>query len=133
MRKKKEEVTEELVQEVKYPTVEELVIECIKHDIPVNGVDYNGRNLEYEIGGFSKSGTGKLTTDEDGNTILVTRYNTVNEVRSFEDIADVAYDWYYNYRDREPFTQPDYNWAPIFVEMGLIEERIVKTYVPVVQ
>ena len=72
-----------------------LVIECLKHGVPITDVEYNSKNneLEYSLQGFSKSGTGVLTVNNEGEIVLKTRYNTVDIVESFEDIANVAKRW----------------------------------------
>ena len=82
------------------PNIEDLVKEFLTCGGIITGVYYNGRNLEYELSGFAKSGNGILTKDEKGNVILKTRYNTVDEIWSFEDIVDVSNRWAYDYRDQ---------------------------------
>lgn len=82
------------------PSIEDLVKDFLMCGGLVTGVYYNGSNLEYELRGFAKSGNGILTKDEKGNVILKTRYDTVDEIKSFADIVDVSNRWTYDYRDQ---------------------------------
>lgn len=75
--------------------LQELVIECLTHGVVIDEVILNEENseLQYSLLGFSKSGSGKLTIDNDGNVILKTRYGEVDKIETFEDIAHVAQRW----------------------------------------
>lgn len=75
--------------------IESLVIECAKHGVPITDVRYNAEldTLEFQLEGFAKSGSALLTKDEEGNVILKTRYNEIDRVNSFDDIAVVALRW----------------------------------------
>jgi len=81
----------------------ELITDCLEHKVPITGVTLNDRkDFEFELQGFSKSGTGILTKDDEGNVILKTRYNEIDRIEDFNDIAYVAQRWqqyrpdYYN-------------------------------------
>jgi hypothetical protein len=50
-----------------------------------------------------------------------TRYNTIDEIETFEDVVDIAWEWNDNYITREPFTAYDRNWLPYFKEFGLVK------------
>lgn len=76
--------------------------------------------LEYIIQIGSKTRTGRLFANK-GKVILEIRYQSRDEIESFDDIAYVAYGWYIDYKDGEPFTSPDSNWVKIFQEKGWIK------------
>lgn len=107
-------------------TLEELIKEVLSNGIPVTGVQYDREKdtLVYEVGGFSKSGTAELYYDE-GVIKCKTRYNRVDIINDFSDLADVAYDWNEGYCDREPFTW-DTNWLPVFEKEGLVKVEKVE-------
>lgn len=75
--------------------IECIVIECAKHGVPITDVRYNTEldTLEFQLEGFAKSGSALLTKDTEGNVILKTRYNEIDYVNSFDDIAVVALRW----------------------------------------
>lgn len=74
----------------------------------------------------SKTGTGTLL-EREGKLLLYTRYGQTDEVNSYDDIAEVAFRWYNNYKDREPFGTPDSTWINYFLEKGWIkaENKVV--------
>jgi hypothetical protein len=111
-------------------TLLEIITECVKRDILVE-VLYNRTHpscgqLEFVVGGFSKSGTAILRDTPDG-IVAYTRYNGEDEIKSFEDLARVAYYWYLDYKDREPFTQPSTYWAETFVEFGWLQKKTTQS------
>jgi len=108
----------------------DLVKECIKKGVLCvgAGLDENDK-LYFEFSGFSKSDTAKLCI-KDNKIVSITRYNTVNEIETFEDFAKVAYDWNNGYKDREPFGW-DIHWLPIFEEYGWVEKK-AKTVVEII-
>lgn len=72
----------------------EIVTECLEHNVPITGVALNDRkDFVFELQGFSKSGTGFLTKDDEGNVILKTRYNEIDRIEDFNDIAYAAKRW----------------------------------------
>ena len=107
-------------------TLEELIKETLRNGIPVVGVQYDREcdSLVYEIGGFSKSGTAEVYS-QDGKIFCKTRYDRYDEIEDFNDLEDVAYDWNKNYCDREPFGW-DSDWLPLFQKDGLIKVEKVE-------
>jgi hypothetical protein len=105
--------------------IEDLVWDCLNHGIRVVGVGIKGDGLSYDIDGFSKSGTATLY-EEDGAFFLESRYNQIDEIESFEDIAAVAYDWNLGYCDREPFGW-DARWLPVFQKLGWVDVEEITT------
>lgn len=104
-------------------TLQELIIEVLKNHIPVVGVGLDENdNFVYDVAGFSKSDTATLK-EKDGKIYCHTRYNQVDEINSFEDLAYIAFDWNQGYIDREPFTQYDSHWLPIFEKLHLIPAK----------
>ena len=101
---------------------ESLIKEIIEKGIPCVGFGNEGDSLSFEIGGFSKSGTAVLY-EIAGNIYCRTRYNTIDEIETFEDVVDVAWEWNDNYITREPFTAYDRNWLPYFKAYGLVENK----------
>lgn len=99
---------------------ESLIKEIIEKGIPCVGFSDEGDSLSFEIGGFSKSGTAVLY-EQEGNMYCKTRYNTIDEIETFEDVAEVAWGWNDNYITREPFTAYDSNWLPYFKEFGWVK------------
>ena len=66
----------------------------MEHNVPITGVTLNDRkDFEFELQGFSKSCTGILTKDNEGNVILKTRYNEIDLIEDFNDISNVAKRW----------------------------------------
>lgn len=106
----------------------DLVKECIKKGILCvdAGLDENDK-LYFEFSGFSKSDTAKLCI-KDNKIVSITRYNTVDEIETFEDFAEVAYDWNNDYRESFGWNS---NWLPIFEEYGWVEKK-VKTVVEII-
>ena len=104
-------------------TLQELVTEVLRNKIPVVGVGLDeNENFCYDVDGFSKSGTATLT-ENDGKIYCYTRYDQVDEIRCFEDLARVAFDWNYAYLDCHPFTKYDSNWLPVFERLHLIPNK----------
>jgi hypothetical protein len=42
--------------------------------------------------------------------------------------VDLAFDWYFDYKDREPFTSPSELWKDDFIKENLIEETKITVY-----
>lgn len=96
--------------------IHNLVKECLENGIDIIDVElYNGE-LGYQIDGFSKSGTAFLYTDGD-KLFLKTRYNQIDEIECFEDIASIAYEWNEGYCSRDPFGW-DKRWVNVFKNFG---------------
>lgn len=103
-------------------TIEELIKEVLKNGISIWSVTYNKEKdaLVYSVNGFSKSGTADLY-EEDGKIICKTRYNQIDEIQTFEDLVNVAYEWNSAYCNREPFGW-DADWSPVFEKYGLLRK-----------
>ena len=94
---------------------ENLIKEIINKGIPIVGTTIVGDSLAFEVNGFSKSGTALVY--EEGDTMYSkTRYNTIDEISDFRDLAYVAFKWNDGYINRQPFTAYDSNWKPYFEE-----------------
>ena len=96
---------------------ENLVKEIFSKGISIVGADMVGESLAFEVDGFSKSGTAMIY-EADGKMYSKTRYNTVDEITCFKDLAKIAFDWNQGYIDREPFTTYSKQWKPYFEEYG---------------
>lgn len=96
---------------------ENLIKEILKKKINIVGTRIVGDSLAFEVNGFSKSGTA-LVYEEGEKIICKTRYDTIDEIEDFRDLASVAFRWNDSYLDREPFTAYDSNWKPYFEEYG---------------
>jgi hypothetical protein len=106
--------------------LDQIVAECAKRKIPVKVVPAGGNRIAYEISGFSKSGTA-LVCMQKGKVLCETRYQNIEEIESFHELALVALEWYLNYRDREPFEEPEHYWAEYWVEKGIMTKQ-TKTF-----
>lgn len=95
--------------------LEELVRECLIKGINVCGVELKDDKLAYKIDGFAKSGYA-LLYEEDGKIYSETRYNTIDEIEDFRDLAYVAYHWN-SIGIPRGFSMDPY-WLPIFKEYG---------------
>lgn len=93
--------------------LEELVKECLIKGIDVYGVELKNDKLAYKINGFGKSGYAFLY-EEDDKIYSETRYNTIDEIEDFRDLAYVAYHW--NSVSVPRGFSMDSNWLPIFKE-----------------
>lgn len=98
----------------------DFITELTKKGLSVT-LEYNkhSERMEGTIHIGSKTGTGILF-ELDGDIILETRYKTIDRVSSYDDIAEVAFRWYDNYKDREPFGTPDALWVEYFMNKGWI-------------
>lgn len=101
----------------------ELMVLLTKHKVPFTVL----ADGDISISGFSKSGECVISYEE-GNLVANTRYGRKDVLESFNDLVQVAFDWWENYREREPFEIPHSNWKDIFIQKGLIEEIQVVTY-----
>lgn len=80
-----------------------------------------------ELRGFSKSGTACIR-EEDGKLICATRYDREDTITCFDDILEVAWEWFASYQHRAPFTEPSDIWAPFFVAKGWLSLELIPTY-----
>lgn len=109
-------------------TVEEIIKECLKRKIYVSDVCLaeNG-NLAYSINGFSKSGTAEIYQDVN-IVVCKTRYDTIDYIDNFENLALIAFQWNKNYADTYGW---DSSWLPIFEEYGWV--KIIKEQKTIIQ
>lgn len=92
--------------------------------MPVSlGYDKAKDKLFYEVSGFAKSGCVRIEQDYDDIKVTA-RYNTVDMIESFEDLASIAKYWYDSYKDRG-YEMKDY-WRDVFLEFGWIK-KVVET------
>lgn len=101
--------------------LDSIIMECRKRGIPVECRPTFHRKLSYEVSGFSKSGIALVYIDKN-KIICQTKYNNLDEVESFHDLAIVALEWYLNYKDRLPFEEPEPYWAEYWVEKGIMQK-----------
>lgn len=99
----------------------ELIKDLIKRKITVSDVDIINDELCYTIKGFAKSGCGILFIDG-GKVKLETRYNRIDTIESLEDIVNVAYDWDWNYCQKNNTLYNVYvvqkEWLKLYTEFG---------------
>lgn len=108
--------------------LQEIVNECVLRGIRVMVTSGPDKQLAYEVDGFSKSGIAIIYAK--GQKILShTRYDTIDEIDDFHDLALVALEWFLNYRNRTPFEEPDSKWAEYWVEKGIMEKKTTISYV----
>ena len=108
----------------------ELVKILLENGLTCSGVELrpNGE-LGFVFNGFSKSGTATLAS-VDGRILCYTRYDTVDEITCGDDVIQVAFDWWADYRNREPFEHPSSEMLPHFERLGLVTKKIKVEYVP---
>jgi hypothetical protein len=117
---------EETLQPKTLQNLFDLALECAKKGIGSElGYDQVNQRVFFRIHIGSKTGTGDLYLN-DGEIVLETRYQKINVVNDFDDIVNVAFDWFEKYCEREPFTSPDGLWVKFFEEKGWVK-KIVKT------
>jgi hypothetical protein len=97
--------------------LENIITKCVEYGIPV-ATDSKDGLLAYRVSGFSKSGEAFLYATEDA-VVCETRYNRVDHVLTFKDLAYIAYEWFENYKDREPFDKEDPKWAVVFSDLRI--------------
>lgn len=99
---------------------------CVERNIPVEYLGKEG----FSISGFSKSGNVTLKLNSEGKIECHQRYNEIDIIESFEDLACIALKWFNNYKNRSPFEHPDYYWRDVFVEYGWlkVKEEVKITY-----
>jgi hypothetical protein len=105
-----------------------IIEECVERNIPVQISKHSSGKICHEINGFSKSGIAQIYIDK-GKIICETRYDTLDEIESFHELALVAFEWYMNYRNRNPFENPEEYWAEYWVEKGLMKKETRVVYV----
>ena len=106
--------------------------ECIDKGVSVcNNSLYEREQVSFGLGGFSKSGSASLTIScryGEWYTVLKTRYDSVIDINSFDDIVSEAFCWYDSYKNRSPFEKPDETWVNHWVKRGLLKKVVKTTY-----
>lgn len=118
----------------------EIIEQLVKNKIPVKLKWWEDR-VCYELEGFSKSGTVllypcKFEAGENTDMPYFTceqRYDKQDEIFSLQDIVFVNYKWWLDYKDRDPFQNPDHRWVPLLINFGYIKEEVEtkKIYKPI--
>jgi len=104
--------------------IEDLILEILKKGVSIDSVVIvDDKYIGYRICGFSKSGTVTLYQYKSGEIFAEARYNQITEITNFDDLVSLAWKWYVNYKDRQPFDYPDSNWLQHFIERGWIEKQ----------
>lgn len=93
--------------------LEKIVKDCLEAGINVETQLMPDGEFGYNVSGFSKSGTALLYVEGEA-VICKTRYDNIDHVLTIKDLAYIAHRWYDNYKDREPFENPDPNWKILF-------------------
>ena len=105
-------------------TLQEIILEALKHGVPVS-LSYNkeSEQIVYEVSGFAKSGNVRI--EQVGDVIKVfARYNEVDTIEDFQDLARIAKYWHDSYKDRGYGL--DGYWCNVFLEFGWIK-KVVET------
>jgi hypothetical protein len=100
----------------------EIIIECLKRDIPVS-LDYDIENNQmcYIVSGFAKSGQVKLE-DSEGTVKVTARYNQTTTIENFEDLAYIAKSWYDSYKQNG--YSIDIYWLNVFLEYEWVKKVV---------
>ncbi len=92
--------------------MEKFIKELLSKGISVSEVTLENGFFIYAISGFYKSGTAKLWLEND-QIYAKTRYDTITEIDSFEDLLRLNFKWWEQSRDRfEGWKNPDSAWLP---------------------
>lgn len=106
-------------------TLKEIIWECVIRNIPVSiekepeAVD----GVAFMVDGFAKSGRAKVFDSVNGNILVHTRYNQVDTIVTFQDLASIAFEWCDGYI-ANGYTYG--YWAATFEELGWIKS-VTKT------
>lgn len=93
--------------------LEKIIKECANYGIPVDVVLAKDGSISYRVKGFSKSGEALIGIEED-YIYCRTRYDRIDHILTFHDLAFIAYEWYEDYKDRSPFEEPESYWKKAF-------------------
>lgn len=101
-------------------TARDIIKECVQNgiDVSIIGIGDAG-DFIYNVDGFAKSGTAEVYDSCDGKIYARARYEQVNEISSFEDLAKIAYNWNKIYCDETVFGW-DAQWTPVWEYFGWI-------------
>ena len=123
---------------IKRMTYDEAVLKCwalaqiaVSQGILLNGSPFG--EVGFCINGFAKSGTGSLVVAPDNlpyrnagfRVVLKTRYNQEDVIDTFDDIADVAWQWNTSGESGRDGCF-DENWANYWEKTGRITKHIEK-------
>ena len=103
--------------------LEIIIKDCLAEGIKVQSELTQDGSIAYRVDGFSKSGEALLYAEENA-VVCMTRYDRIDHVLTFRDLAFVAWSWYDNYKDREPFENPDPNWKIVFDKFKIEKKRV---------
>ena len=98
--------------------LEKIVKECLESGIKVQTEIMPDGELGYKVDGFSKSGEAFLYVEGEA-VVCKTRYDRIDHVLTFRDLAYIAHEWYENYKDRTPFENPDPKWKIVFERLNI--------------
>jgi hypothetical protein len=105
-----------------------IIQDAIQGGISGTGFDYSVVDgFIFKFGGFSKSGEAEIY-ENDGFVYCKTRYDKINQINNFDDLVHIAFIWWKDYSDTEPFKTPDQNFLPHFLRLGLVEKVVETTY-----
>lgn len=108
-------------------SLESIVKDCLSRGIPVVKTASFDSGVVYEVQGFSKSGIAKIYVDRE-KIICETRYQNLEEIYSFNDLAMVALEWYLKYKEIAQFEEPEPYWAEYWVEKGIMSKSTITVY-----
>lgn len=98
--------------------LETIIKNCLAEGIKIENELMENGSIGYRIDGFSKSGYALLYVEENA-IVCKTRYDRIDHVLTLRDLAYVAWSWYDNYKDREPFESPDPRWKNVFDKFNI--------------
>jgi len=103
--------------------LDEIIRECVVAGVEVHlGVEPKSENgMAYIVYGFAKSGTAVLYNVEGGVEVHL-RYDGLEYIDTFEDLARICFDWCENYKERGYGYG---NWAPVFEKLGWIKKKVI--------
>lgn len=112
--------------------MESILLECLKRGLRLEAEwDKEREEIVYLIPGFSKSSYARcyimtfqpVTGPAEEFLECHTRYDQVDHIRSFEDLAYLADDWWR--RQQRDYPTPPSDWADIFIELGIARKTPV--------
>lgn len=98
--------------------LEIIIKDCLAERIKVQSELAKDGSIAYRVDGFSKSGDALLYAEENA-VVCKTRYDRIDHILTLRDLAYVAWSWYDNYKDREPFESPDPSWKSVFDKFNI--------------
>ena len=100
-----------------------IIEECIIREIPVE-IEWNTLHLcpQYMIAGFSKAGDAQLIFNEDGTATARTRYQRVDDIANFEELAELAHEWWMD-SCNVTWPHPPNVWADALKELNIFPRK----------